>query len=64
VRVLTRLAVAGGKGADLRAQLALEAALCALLGYQFDEKVLDHRGERSVPLCSLGPGSPVGLVVH
>ena len=61
VRVLPRQAIAGGEVADLRAQialLALEAALGALLGYQFDEKALDQRGERSVPLCSLGPGSP------
>jgi hypothetical protein len=46
------------------ALLALEAALGALLGYQFDKKVPDQRGERSVSLGSLGPGSPVGLVVH
>ncbi len=67
MRVLPRQAIAGGKVADLRAQialLALEAALGALLGYQFDEKALDQRGERSVPLCSLSPGSPVGLVLR
>jgi hypothetical protein len=67
VRVLPRQAVAGGKVTDLPAQvalLALKAALGTLLGYQLDEKAPDQRGERRVPLCSLGPGSPIGLVVH
>ena len=42
------------------ALLALEAALGALLGDQFDEKAPDQRGERSIPLWSLGPRSPAG----
>ena len=67
VRVRPQQAIAGGEVADLRAQialLALEAARTALLGYQFDEKAPDQCGERSAPLCSLGPGSPIGLVIN
>jgi hypothetical protein len=44
--------------------LALEAAFGAFLGNQFDEKAPNQRGERSVLLCSLGAGSPVGFVIH
>jgi hypothetical protein len=66
-RGLLRQAIAGGEVADLRAQiafLAFEATLGAFLGYQFDAKALDQRGDRSLLLCGLGPDSPAGLIVH
>jgi len=67
MRILPRQSIAGAEVADLCAQfafLALEAAFGAFLGNQFDEKAPNQRGERSVLLCSLGAGSPVGFVIH